>query len=294
MTTGKLINSKLALEYNIVDKIAIKDMNMNELMEDIIKFIKEFNILEIPLDQKRISLMPIKNLDTAKDEIIKYHNIIKKNYKNLLAPLKIVDSVDAAISYGTGLNSFKKGLNKESENFEELANSSQARALQHFFFAERKVNTAPKTTEPIITIKNAGIIGGGTMGSGIAISFLNAGYPVTLIEMSENAVLDAFKRIENTYKSSSLYKTGKMTEDQLIKIMSQLEISTDMNKLHNKDIIIEAVFESSEIKKNIFKQLDKICKKDAILATNTSGLDIDEIAAVTSRTHNVIGTRKLF
>lgn len=130
-------------------------------------------------------------------------------------------------------------------------------------------------------------------GSGIAMVMANAGIPVTLVETSSELAEAAKQRIESTYKMSSAFKSGKMSEEKLKKTMSYFTFASDLNVLSDADIVVEAVFENMEVKKNIFAQLDKICKSDAILATNTSFMDVDEIASATTRPENVVGTRKL-
>ena len=120
----------------------------------------------------------------------------------------------------------------------------------------------------------------------------NAGIPVTLVETTPELALAAQHRIESTYKMSSAFKSGKMTEEKFQKTMSLFTFSSDLNILKDADIVVEAVFENMEVKKGIFAQLDKICKADAILATNTSFMDVDEIASATSRPSSVVGTRK--
>jgi 3-hydroxyacyl-CoA dehydrogenase len=131
------------------------------------------------------------------------------------------------------------------------------------------------------------------MGTGIVMSLINAGIHVVWIEASEKQMDAAMLRIGSTYRASSAYKSGKMTEADVLKRYQLITPSTDMKKLQHSDMVIEAVFEDMEVKKNIFAQLDKICKPTAVLATNTSTMDIDEIASATSRAPYVIGTRKL-
>jgi 3-hydroxyacyl-CoA dehydrogenase len=121
----------------------------------------------------------------------------------------------------------------------------------------------------------------------------NAGLPVTLVETSPELAEAAKQRIENTYKMSSAFKSGKMSEEKLQTTMNLFTFSSDLKELSEADIVVEAVFENMETKKNIFAQLDGICKPEAILATNTSFMDVDEISSATSRPASVVGTRKL-
>ena len=180
---------------------------------------------------------------------------------------------------------------KEAELFSDLAQGSQSRALQYFFFAERKVAQIPKV-ESIPSVKSVGVIGGGTMGTGIAMSFLNAKIPVNLVEVNENLLAQVRERIINTYKSSSAYKSKKLTDSDIDLLLKSLTLSTELTSLKDNDMVIEAVFENMAIKQQIFKQLGGICKSTAILASNTSCLDLDMIASVTKRPESVVGTRK--
>lgn len=207
------------------------------------------------------------------------------------APINIAKAVRAAVE----LPSFQSGLERERELFSELSSGTQASAMQYLFFSERHVSNPPPGADPtkVPNITSTGVIGGGTMGAGIAMCFVEAGIPVTLVETSPESALQARARIERTYKSTSAYKNGKMSDEQVNKFLNMISFTEDMKKLSSVDLVVEAVFENMDVKKDIFRQLESICKADAILASNTSYLSIDEIASVTSRPTSVIGTRKL-
>lgn len=306
MTSGRMVSAQEALECGIVDQLAIHHSpSDNDLVEQMYAYTRAHNgqLLDTDLSTRRVSLRAVKSSDesvTPQAEVAAAMEHVRKTSKGMLAPGNIVRAVSAAVECGSGLDGFSRGLKREGELFQELASGPQARALQYFFFSERKVNTAPKPTEGdasptcVSKVTNVGIIGGGTMGAGIAISFLNASFPVTLVEMTQEAAAAALHRIETTYKSSSAYKQGRMTDAKVNSLLGNLTVTTDIADLSNRDMVIEAVFENSDIKKDIFRKLDGICKHDAILATNTSCLDIDDIAGVTSaaRRPNVVGTRK--
>ncbi|WHI49706.1 3-hydroxyacyl-CoA dehydrogenase NAD-binding domain-containing protein [Microbulbifer sp. MLAF003] len=184
---------------------------------------------------------------------------------------------------------FDKGLAKELDLFIECLLSSQSAALRHMFFAERratKVQNLSKDT-PIREINSIGIIGGGTMGGGIAMNFANAGIPVKLLDIDQAAVERGLAVIDKNYSISM--KKGKITEPQKTHCLSLIQGTTDYSDLVEVDLVIEAVFENVTLKKEIFSKLDQYCKPGTILATNTSYQDIDQIAAATNRPENVIG-----
>ncbi len=181
---------------------------------------------------------------------------------------------------------FEEGLKTERKLFGELMSGSQSAAQRYAFFAERQANKIPDVPDdtPTIPINKVGIIGAGTMGGGIAMNFLNAGIPVTIVEVKQDALDRGLKVVRSNYERS---RTAKPEETEAR--MSRLSGSLDMSALADCDLVIEAVFERMDIKKDIFTKLDAICKPGAILATNTSGLNIDEIASVTKRPEAVIG-----
>ncbi|WP_171125574.1 MULTISPECIES: 3-hydroxyacyl-CoA dehydrogenase NAD-binding domain-containing protein [unclassified Ruegeria] len=180
-----------------------------------------------------------------------------------------------------------EGLQVERDLFVEALGSNAHKGLKHAFFAERAVAHIPEAKADARDLKSGGVIGGGTMGSGIATAMLLAGMPVTLIEMEEDRV--AFARETITKNLDGAVKRGKLTEGQRDAVLGMLTCTTDMAALADADVVIEAVFESMDVKREVFGKLDQICKPGAVLATNTSYLDVDKIAATTSRPQDVIG-----
>ncbi|WP_171126734.1 3-hydroxyacyl-CoA dehydrogenase NAD-binding domain-containing protein [Ruegeria sp. HKCCA4707] len=180
-----------------------------------------------------------------------------------------------------------EGLQVERDLFVEALGSNAHKGLKHAFFAERAVAHIPEAKADARDLKSGGVIGGGTMGSGIATAMLLAGMPVTLIEMEEDRV--AFARETITKNLGGAVKRGKLTEGQRDAVLGMLTCTTDMAALADADVVIEAVFESMDVKREVFGKLDQICKPGAVLATNTSYLDVDKIAATTSRPQDVIG-----
>jgi 3-hydroxyacyl-CoA dehydrogenase len=202
------------------------------------------------------------------------------------APLKCLEAVKAALTS----KSFDEGLARERELFGELINTPEGKALRHAFFGERAAGKIPDVPEgtPTRTIRKAAVVGAGTMGGGIAMNFANAGIPVTVLEMKQEALDKGLGIIRRNYENS--LKKGKLTQDKLEARMALLKPTLKYEDLADADIVIEAVFEDMNVKQQVFQALDKVMKKGAILATNTSTLDVDRIAAFTKRPGDVIGT----
>jgi 3-hydroxyacyl-CoA dehydrogenase len=208
-----------------------------------------------------------------------------KKFRGFMAPENNIKCVEAAVNLP-----FDEGLKEERRLFMELMTGSQSAAQRYVFFAERQAAKIPDVPDdtPTIPVKKVGVIGAGTMGGGIAMNFLNAGIPVTIIEAKKENLDRGVGIIRKNYENTA--KKGRLTQDDVEKRMGLLTPSMEMEALADCDMIIEAVFELMEIKKEVFAKLDKIAKPGAILATNTSYLDVNEIAAVTSRPESVIGT----
>jgi len=209
---------------------------------------------------------------------------IAKAHRGYPAPLVICDCVEAAVKLP-----FKQGVQREREGFEKLRPGSESRSLRHLFFAEREVAKIPDVPEstPMREIKTAAVIGAGTMGGGIAMNFANAGIPVKMLEMSQAALDKGLGVISKNYAAT--VAKGRLKQEDMDKRMGLLQGVLDYEAIKDADIVIEAVFEDMAVKKQVFEQLDAVMKPGAILATNTSTLDIDEIAAVTKRPEDVIG-----
>jgi len=208
----------------------------------------------------------------------------RKTRRNMIAPLKAVDAIEAAVNLP-----FDEGCKKEREIFEECIASDQARALIHAFFAERavaKIPDIPKET-PVYNIRQVAIIGAGTMGGGIAMAFANAGISVRLKEVEQAALDRGLATIRKNYEHS--VKKGRFSQEVMDQRMALIHPQLTYEDFEQSDLIIEAAFESMELKKRIFGEIDKIAKPDCVLASNTSTLDIDEIASATSRPGMVIG-----
>ena len=209
---------------------------------------------------------------------------LQKSRRGYEAPQRCVDCVRAAVTM-----SFADGLQLERKSFEQLRASDQSKAQRHVFFAEREVAKIPDlpSDTPVLPIRSVAVIGAGTMGSGIAIACANAGLQVLLMDREQQFVDKGLASIESTYAGN--VKRGRMTDAQKAEHVARVKGATTYEQLSDVDLVIEAVFEEMPIKKEVFGALDRVCKKGAILATNTSTLDVNEIAAATSRPEDVIG-----
>tara|TARA_R110002111_G_scaffold129188_7_gene193855 strand:- start:1990 stop:4074 length:2085 start_codon:yes stop_codon:yes gene_type:complete len=279
ITSGNPIGAKKALEVGLVDEVVDGD-----LTEGAIAFAKKIAAEGRPL--VKISEQNDK-LEEAKKNPAIFDEFRKKNarkFRGFEAPQNCIRAIEGSVNLP-----FPEGLKRERELFMELMSGEQAKAQQYFFFSERlanKIPDVPKDT-PLIDINTAGIVGAGTMGGGIAMNFLQAGIPVTIVETSQEALDKGISVIKSNYAAT--VSKGRLTQEAMDKYMSLLTGSTNLDDLKDVDIVIEAIFENMEVKKEIFGKLDKICKQGAILATNTSTLDIDEIGEATSRPEYVIG-----
>jgi 3-hydroxyacyl-CoA dehydrogenase len=209
---------------------------------------------------------------------------IARKARGFKAPWNIIKCVQAACELP-----FDEGMKRERELFQELVSSSESAAQRYYFFAEReaaKVLDVPADT-PQRQVRSAGIIGAGTMGGGIAMNFANGGIPVTVLEVKQEALDRGLKTIRTNYENTA--KRGGMTAEDVEKRMGLISTTLSYDDLKDCDVIIEAVFETMEVKEGVFKQLDAVAKPGAILATNTSGLDVNQIAGYTQRPGDVIG-----
>ena len=225
----------------------------------------------------------IKNIEEIKSVIIKFKSEALKKYKNLFSPHAIIKSVEEGLSLD-----FPGAIKNERRLFTECIKSTQREGLIHSFFSERAITKIPELASgKPVELKNIGIIGGGTMGTGISMAAMNAGYNVIMIEQNQSAINKALEKINSTYERN--VKLGRITSNQKQQIMNLFSATIDMKELNNRDLIIEAVFENMEVKKEVFIKLNDICSKNCILASNTSYLDVNEISTVVDNPSRVIG-----
>ena len=280
MLSGMHISAKKALDMGIIDKIS------ENVVDDSIEFLKE--ISNNTEHHPKVRDFNEKVIDARGNDniLLEAQAMAAKTRKGQFAPGQIIKCVESAIN----IDDFDEGLKKEGEYFLECLMHPQREAMIHIFFGERaasKISDLPKETK-IMDIKKAGIIGSGTMGGGISMCFANAGIPVHIIDQDEENIKRGLSVIEKNY--DFMVNRGKLTAEQKDKVFGLISSSLDYKDLSDCDIVIEAVYENLELKHKIFKSLDEHVKEGAILASNTSGLDIDSIASVTNRPELVVGT----
>ncbi|OUR80211.1 3-hydroxyacyl-CoA dehydrogenase [Alphaproteobacteria bacterium 46_93_T64] len=279
IASGAPIGAAKALEVGLVDEVIEGD-----LKQGAIAFAKKVVAEGRPL--VKISDQDDK-LQEAKDNpaiFDDFRKSIARKSRGFVAPENCIKAVEAAVELP-----FDEGLKRERELFIELMEGEQSFSQRYFFFSERlaaKIPDVPKDT-PLLDINTCGIIGAGTMGGGIAMNFLQAGIPIIIVETEQDALDRGLALIEKNYAAT--VSKGRMSQDAMDKCMSLLTGTINLEDLSDVDIVIEAIFENMEVKKEIFQKLDAICKEGAILATNTSTLDIDEIGEATKRPESVIG-----
>jgi len=276
MTTGNPITAEKAKEYGLVDAVVSGD-----LLEEGLRFAK--SIIGKPLPRVRDRKPQIEG--DVKAFFAQARDMVAKESRGYPAPLKIVECAEAAATLP-----FDEGRKVERNNFNFLVATTESAALRHMFFSERQTSKIPDVPEDTATreVKKAAVIGAGTMGGGITMSLANAGIPVTMIDVSEEAVSKGLGKIKSNYATT--VSKGRLKQDDMDKRMSLIKTETSLDKIKDADIVIEAVFERMDVKQDMFKKIDAIAKPGAILATNTSTLDVDQIAAVTKRPQDVIGT----
>ncbi len=280
MLTGEHYNADQSLKSGIIDQLV-----EGNLLEGALEFARTLTE-QAPL--RKIRDMQVHTLrDRQHPEIFEQaRKTASRMARGLQAPEWIIQCVEAAVN----LDSFDEGLKKEAENFMKCFRSPQRKALIHVFFNERNAAKIPgidKSTTRL-PIRTTAVIGAGTMGGGIAMSLANASLPVTLLDIDQESIDRGLSVIRSNYLRS--VKKGKLSQQQYDERMALIKPTLCYDDLANADLIIEAVYENMELKKSIFRQLDAVAKDQAILATNTSALDIDEIAQATTRPQQVIGT----
>lgn len=277
ITQGSPISTEKATTLGLIDKVIEGD-----LLEGAIAFAQ--SIVQNGAKIRRASELVIDSNSISKDIFDNARATLKKRSRGQTSPQLIIDCIEASVT-----KPFEQGLKIERDLFKQCLVSSQSAALRHMFFAERlsaKVKGLGNDV-PLREIKHVGIIGGGTMGGGIAMNFVNAGIPVTLLEVSDEALQRGKDIIAKNYAMT--VKKGKLSEAQATERQQLISGVTDYQALHDVDMVIEAVFEDLNVKKEVFVKLDAVCKQGAILATNTSYQDVDLIAQATNRPEDVIG-----
>ncbi|WP_173655721.1 3-hydroxyacyl-CoA dehydrogenase NAD-binding domain-containing protein [Sphingomonas turrisvirgatae] len=271
---GDPVPAKVAQAAGLVDRLADED----SLTPDAVAYASEIAAAR-PLP--RASEKPVQVEDGVFDAFRKEN---ARRMRGFDAPAEIIDVIEQTVSLP-----YAEGVQRERAGFMKLIMGTQSAAMRHIFFAERKaakIDDVPEDTK-LRDIKRVGVIGAGTMGGGISMNFLSAGIPVTIVEMQQEALDRGTGTIRKNYEASAA--KGRLKPEQVEGAMGLLKPTLSLDDLADCDLIIEAVYENMDVKKDIFGKLDKIAKQGAILASNTSYLNIDEIAASTSRPQDVLG-----
>jgi 3-hydroxyacyl-CoA dehydrogenase len=275
---GGPISAEEALQFGVIDKLID-----GELLAGGIAFTHEVMGRPAPKTRERNN-----KLGTPEQNSLIFaaaRENVRKKQRGMTAPLAAIDAVEAATKLP-----FEEGCRVEQKLFIECLYSSQAKALMHVFFGEREVPKIPDIPKDtlLIPVKTAGVVGAGTMGGGIAMVLANAGIPVVVKEADQGALDRGMVNIQKNYANS--VKRGRFTQQFVVERLKLIQPTLSLDGFSSVDLVIEAVFEGMGLKKDVFAQLDKVCKSGAILASNTSTLNIDEIASATARPQFVIGT----
>ncbi len=274
---GRPVGAAKAQSMGAIDEIAD-----GELEAAAIAYAERLVASGAPL--RKVSDLPVEKSAETEATIAKYRARIARERRGFFAPERCIDAIEAAVNLP-----FDAGMVRERELFNECMANPQSRAQRYAFFAEREAGSVPGITRetPLREIKSVAVIGAGTMGGGIAMNFANVGLPVTVVEVNDEALERGLAVVRRNYESSA--RRGRISEAQAEERMGLIKGSTDYADLAAADLVIEAVFENMDLKKEIFGKLDGVAKQGAILATNTSTLDVNEIAAATARPGDVIG-----
>jgi 3-hydroxyacyl-CoA dehydrogenase len=289
MLKGSPVSAERAAELGIIDEVTPGDV-----VEQSMAFAKR--VLEHPSEQtprkRRVSERQAiigKGItaQAAPFVVSQAHKMVPSEEQGGFAAHKLIDAVQAAVEM-----SFAFGLAREARLFDQLVRSQPSLALRHLFFAERELSKIPsfdsaQDAAEALPVAKAGVVGAGTMGSGIAITFAQAGVPVVVVDTNDEAV----EKARQTTMGMFMYQVqkGRLTQEEAWARAQSIAFTEDWNELADADVIVEAVFEDMEVKHEVFRRLDAVAKPEAILATNTSSLDVDDLAAQTQRPERVVG-----
>ena len=277
-TEGKPISAREAAAIGLIDKLIDGD-----LLAGAVSFAREFAGRPVPKTRERSQ-----KLGTSEENAAIFtgaRDAVRKKQRGMKAPLAAIDAIEA----GTRM-SFEEGCEAEAKFFTECLFSDQSKALIHVFFGERevaKIPDVPKET-PVLPVNRVAVVGSGTMGGGIAMVFANAGIPVLLKDVDQSALDIGIGKVRRNYASS--VQRGRFTQTFVHERLQLITPVLNYDRFSEVDMVVEAVFEGMALKKAVFEELDRACRPGAILASNTSTLNIDEIAGATSRPEAVIGT----
>jgi len=279
IVSGDPIGADEALKAGLIDEIVDGDLTAAG-----VAFAEKIVAEKRPLKKIRDLDDKIAAVRGKPEVFAEFRKSVARQTRGFRAPENCIRAIEAAVDLP-----FDQGLKRERELFQELMTSPESKAQRYFFFAEReaaKIPDVPGDTQSR-EIKKAAVLGAGTMGGGIAMNFANAGIPVTVVEVAQDALDRGLGVVRKNYEATA--SRGRLTMPDVEKRMGLISGTTDWSKIADADIVVEAVFEEMPIKKEVFAKIDKICKPGAVLASNTSTLDVDEIASATKRPESVIG-----
>lgn len=280
VTSGEHVPAKECLEMGLIDEMA----NEDSLLEDAIKFASTIVKENRPLVKVKENEENIKADKGNHALFADFRKSIARRTRGFLAPEYNIQCIEAAVN-----KPFEEGIKVERELFTKLVTGSQSAAQRYVFFAERLVNKIPDipSETELIEVNSVGVIGAGTMGGGISMNFANVGIPVTIIEQNQERLDRGLAIIKKNYENTA--NKGRISMEDVETRMALITGELSLDALNSQDLIIEAVFENMALKKEIFRKLDGISKAGTILASNTSALNVNEIAAETKRPEDVIG-----
>ena len=279
MLSGRHMGADEAQKLGLIDRVG----GDGELLAEALAYAEELLATNAPVRRTREATAALSDKEASHAALETVRAETAKKARGLFSPMKIIEAVQGALDLP-----FEEGMKQERSLFLQCIDSPQRQGLIHAFFSEREAAKAPETqaAKPR-ALASVGIIGGGTMGAGIAVSVLDAGLPVVMVERDEESLQRGRANVEKVY--NGLVAKGRMTAEAKAAVMARYSGATSYAALSQVDLVIEAVFEEMGVKKGVFAELDKVCKPGAVLATNTSYLDIDELAASISRPADVIG-----
>jgi len=275
--SGRHVKVSEACEYGIIDEIIEGDLREGALAY-------AGRLLESGAKIRRVSELQIDSSAVDANFFKDYEKQLMKRSRGFFSPFQILKCVKATVELP-----FSEAMAVERKLFDECMGSSHSKAQRNLFFTERTVTKIPDVPRdtPMREINTVAVIGAGTMGGGIAMNFANVGIPVKLLELKQDALDSGLDKIRSNYQSS--VDKGRLTGEQFGERMGLISGVLDYEEIADTDLVVEAVFENMDIKKEVFAKLDEVCKSGAILATNTSTLDVNELASTTRRSEDVIG-----
>lgn len=279
MLSGRHMNAQDALSCGLIDHVGVG----TDVLQAGLAYAQELLANQAPVRRTRDVDVLSRGKSAQVALLQKLRADTEKKSRGLFSPLKVIEAVQAGLELP-----FDQALKVERQLFLACIDSPQRAGLIHAFFADREVLKVPEAqAAQARSLNSVGVIGGGTMGAGIAVSILNAGLPVTMVERDDESIARGRTNVEKVY--DALIAKGRMTGQDKARLMSRFTTSIRYAALAEVDLVIEAVFEDMAVKKAVFAELDRVCKPNAVLATNTSYLDINEIATSISRPQNVVG-----